>query len=136
MASRSGGAGMPAELCAPCVADWAADAPFLGCVGCSRCPRRGSCRLIPSPFRLVVGGAEEGFLQLDGNGDTEQDDALYDEAVQFVLESRRASISSVQRKLRVGYNRAARLIEAMEAAGVVSAMNSNGSREILVPDRK
>ena len=58
MASRSGGAGMPAELCAPCVADWAADAPFLGCVGCSRCPRRGSCRLIPSPFRLVVGGAE------------------------------------------------------------------------------
>lgn len=85
---------------------------------------------------IVVGGAEEGFLQLDGNGDTEQDDALYDEAVQFVLESRRASISSVQRKLRVGYNRAARLIEAMEAAGVVSAMNSNGSREILVPDRK
>lgn len=85
---------------------------------------------------IVVGGAEEGFLQLEGNGDTEQDDALYDEAVQFVLESRRASISSVQRKLRVGYNRAARLIEAMEAAGVVSAMNSNGSREILVPDRK
>ena len=82
------------------------------------------------------GGAEEPFLQLEGDGDTEQDDALYDEAVQFVLESRRASISSVQRKLRVGYNRAARLIEAMEAAGVVSPMNSNGSREILVPDRK
>ena len=82
------------------------------------------------------GGAEEPFLQLEGDGDTEQDDALYDEAVQFVLESRRASISSVQRKLRVGYNRAARLIEAMEAAGVVSPMTSNGSREILVPDRK
>ena len=82
------------------------------------------------------GGAEEPFLQLEGDGDTEQDDALYDEAVQFVLESRRASISSVQRMLRVGYNRAARLIEAMEAAGVVSPMTSNGSREILVPDRK
>lgn len=81
------------------------------------------------------GGADEPFLQLEGDGDTEQDDALYDEAVQFVLESRRASISSVQRKLRVGYNRAARLIEAMEAAGVVSSMNSNGSREILVPER-
>ena len=81
------------------------------------------------------GGSDEPFLQLEGDGDTEQDDALYDEAVQFVLESRRASISSVQRKLRVGYKRAARLIEAMEAAGVVSSMNSNGSREILVPER-
>jgi len=68
-------------------------------------------------------------------GDTESDEPLYDEAVAFVLESRRASISSVQRKLRIGYNRAARLIEAMEDAGVVSAMNSNGSREVLVPDR-
>ena len=68
-------------------------------------------------------------------GDTESDEPLYDEAVAFVLESRRASISSVQRKLRIGYNRAARLIEAMENAGVVSAMNSNGSREVLVPDR-
>ncbi|MEC9154743.1 MAG: DNA translocase FtsK 4TM domain-containing protein [Pseudomonadota bacterium] len=84
---------------------------------------------------IVSGGAEDAFVQLDGESDTEQDDALYDEAVQFVLESRRASISSVQRKLRVGYNRAARLIEAMEAAGVVSPMNANGSREILVPDR-
>ena len=74
-------------------------------------------------------------MKLDGDDDTEVDDALYDEAVQFVLESRRASISSVQRKLRIGYNRAARLIEAMELAGVVSAMNSNGSREIMVPKR-
>ncbi|HAB38599.1 MAG TPA: cell division protein FtsK, partial [Rhodobacteraceae bacterium] len=60
-------------------------------------------------------------------------DPLYDEAVAFVLESRKASISSVQRKLRVGYNRAARLIEQMEMAGVVSPMSSNGSREILPP---
>ena len=74
-------------------------------------------------------------MKLDGDDDTEVDDALYDEAVQFVLESRRASISSVQRKLRIGYNRAARLIEAMELAGVVSSMNSNGTREIMVPKR-
>ncbi len=68
-------------------------------------------------------------------GDTEQDDPLYDEAVAYVLESRRASISSVQRKLRIGYNRAARLIEAMEVAGVVSAMDASGGREVLVPGR-
>ncbi len=60
-------------------------------------------------------------------------DPLYDEAVAFVLRSRRASISSVQRQLRIGYNRAARLIESMEAAGLVSAMGHNGSREVLAP---
>ena len=65
----------------------------------------------------------------------EEDDELYDEAVNFVIESRRASISAVQRKLRIGYNRAARLIESMEAAGLVSEMSSNGSREVLVPKR-
>ena len=78
-------------------------------------------------------GSVAGEISL--TGDTESDEPLYDEAVAFILESRRASISSVQRKLRIGYNRAARLIEAMEEAGVVSAMNSNGSREVLVPDR-
>lgn len=67
------------------------------------------------------------------SGDTEQDDPLYDEACAYVLETRRASISSVQRKLRIGYNRAARLIEAMEAAGVVSAMDAAGGREVLAP---
>ncbi|KGE03515.1 DNA translocase FtsK [Pseudohaliea rubra] len=72
-----------------------------------------------------------GELQ-SGEGDDE-DDALYDEAVHYVTQSRRASISSVQRKLRIGYNRAARLIEAMEAAGVVSEMGSNGQREVLAP---
>src|SRR5690606_14574434 len=87
---------------------------------------------------VLSGGDDEPFFGLESNGgggNAEQDDALYDEAVAFVLESRRASISSVQRKLRIGYNRAARLIEAMEEAGVVSPMNSNGSREILVPKR-
>ena len=67
-----------------------------------------------------------------GNGDAETD-ALYDEAVQFVTESRKASISSVQRRFKVGYNRAATIIEDMEAAGVVSAAESNGSRVVLAP---
>jgi len=93
---------------------------------------RGSPNYEPD---IVTGGSAEPFLNLESNGATEQDDALYDEAVSFVLESRRASISSVQRKLRIGYNRAARLVEAMEDAGLVSAMNSNGSREVLVPHR-
>ncbi|MBT10391.1 MAG: cell division protein FtsK [Gammaproteobacteria bacterium] len=63
--------------------------------------------------------------------DSEIDDDLYNEAVEFVIETRRASISSVQRKFRIGYNRAARLIETMEENGIVSPMNSNGSREVL-----
>jgi DNA segregation ATPase FtsK/SpoIIIE, S-DNA-T family len=71
----------------------------------------------------------------EGGEDSEEGegDALYDEAVQFVIETRKASISSVQRKLRIGYNRAARLIETMEAAGVVSSAGHNGNREVLVP---
>lgn len=69
----------------------------------------------------------------DNNGG--EKDALYDQAVQIVLETRRASISSVQRRLKIGYNRAARLMEDMERAGLVSAMENNGNREILVPDR-
>ena len=74
-----------------------------------------------------------GELQSEANGGDSESDALYDEAVHYVTQSRRASISSVQRKLRIGYNRAARLIEAMEAAGVVSEMGSNGQREVLAP---
>ncbi len=66
-----------------------------------------------------------------GNKSGAESDALYDEAVQFVTESRKASISSVQRKFRIGYNRAARLIEDMENAGVVSPPESNGSRVVL-----
>jgi S-DNA-T family DNA segregation ATPase FtsK/SpoIIIE len=68
-----------------------------------------------------------------GSGEGEEGDALYDEAVRFVTESRKASISAVQRKLRIGYNRAARMIESMEAAGVVSEMSGNGSREVIAP---
>ena len=74
-----------------------------------------------------------GFSASDEGQEDTEGDPLYDEAVAFVLETRKASISSVQRKLRVGYNRAARLIEQMEASGVVSAMGSNGSREVLAP---
>ena len=74
-----------------------------------------------------------GELQSEASGQDDEADALYDEAVYYVTQSRRASISSVQRKLRVGYNRAARLIEAMEAAGIVSDMGTNGQREVLAP---
>ena len=69
----------------------------------------------------ILGGAEYG----------EESDPFYDEAVAFVTETRRASISAVQRKFRIGYNRAARIIEAMETAGLVSEMNASGSREVL-----
>jgi S-DNA-T family DNA segregation ATPase FtsK/SpoIIIE len=73
--------------------------------------------------------AEEGALEApDG-----ESDPLYDQAVAIVLKTRRASISLVQRHLRIGYNRAARLIEQMERSGLVSAMQSNGNRDILVP---
>ncbi|WP_430540253.1 DNA translocase FtsK [Pseudomonas entomophila] len=87
----------------------------------------------------ILNGVEEAGSGFDGgsggggDGDDPEADALYDEAVQFVLESRRASISAVQRKLKIGYNRAARMIEAMEMAGVVTPMNSNGSREVIAP---
>jgi len=61
-------------------------------------------------------------------------DPLYDEAVQIVTSTRRASISSLQRRMRIGYNRAARIIEDMEASGIVSSMNSAGNREVLAPE--
>lgn len=63
----------------------------------------------------------------------EEADVLYDDAVRVVTETRRASVSGVQRRLRIGYNRAARLVETMEAAGVVGPLQSNGSREVLAP---
>jgi len=83
---------------------------------------------------ILEGGGEAGVMPGESSGDADSEvDALYDQAVSIVTESRRASISSVQRRLKIGYNRAARMIEAMEAAGVVSEMGSNGSREVLAP---
>ena len=72
-------------------------------------------------------------LPESGGGGGDESDPLYDEAVKIVTESRRASISGVQRRLKIGYNRAARLIEAMEAAGVVSPPEHNGDRQVLAP---
>lgn len=81
-----------------------------------------------------IADANDGFSIGNGNGGAgSETDPLYDEAVQFVTESRKASISSVQRRFKVGYNRAATMIEDMEAAGVVSAAESNGSRVVLAP---
>jgi len=76
--------------------------------------------------------SDTGDFVAEGGADSEMD-ALYDEAVMFVTESRKASISSVQRRFKVGYNRAARMIEDMEAAGVVSSPEGNGSRQVLAP---
>ena len=92
----------------------------------------------PDYIEDILAGVEESGSGFEGGGSGEggegsEEDPLYDEAVNFVLESRRASISAVQRKLKIGYNRAARMIEAMEMAGVVSSMNTNGSREVIAP---
>lgn len=70
---------------------------------------------------------------MPGYNDDDEGDELYDEAVRIVTETRKASISGVQRRLKIGYNRAARMIEAMELAGIVGAAESNGSREVLAP---
>jgi len=78
-------------------------------------------------------GQQIGITGLPESTDSDSDDELYDRAVAYVVESRRASISGVQRQLRIGYNRAARLIEEMEAQGVVSAPEHNGQREVLAP---
>jgi len=76
--------------------------------------------------------SNDGDMAIADVSDAESD-PLYDQAVQIVTESRRASVSGVQRRLKIGYNRAARIVEAMEAAGVVSAMQGNGGREVLAP---
>ncbi len=80
----------------------------------------------------VGGETGDGLNPITGLADVESD-PMYDQAVSIVLKNRRASISLVQRHLRIGYNRAARLLEQMEQSGVVSAMQSNGNREVLVP---
>ncbi len=78
------------------------------------------------------GGDAGSFSGGDGEGGSESD-PLYDEAVSIVIESRRASVSGIQRRLKIGYNRAARLVEEMERAGLVGPLQSNGNREVLVP---
>ena len=97
----------------------------------------------------IEGILEGGVLEADADGDSDrkssvgdnssgssgESDAMYDEAVSIVLQHRRATISLVQRHLRIGYNRAARLLEQMEKSGLVSAMSTNGSRDILIPAR-
>lgn len=77
---------------------------------------------------------QEAGGELEGGADAEAD-PLYDQAVEIVLKNRRASISLVQRHLRIGYNRAARLVEQMERAGLVTPMQSNGNREVIAPAR-
>jgi S-DNA-T family DNA segregation ATPase FtsK/SpoIIIE len=84
---------------------------------------------------ILQGGEADlpGVPSLDESDDSAESDPLFDDAVFFVTQSRKASISSVQRKLRIGYNRAARLVDTMEATGIVSAAGHNGSREVLAP---
>jgi S-DNA-T family DNA segregation ATPase FtsK/SpoIIIE len=86
----------------------------------------------------VLNSLDEGESGEEGSSsmvDAEAD-PLYDQAVDIVVKSRRASISLVQRNLRIGYNRAARLVEQMEKAGIVTPMQSNGNREVLAPSRE
>ncbi|MGC6387608.1 DNA translocase FtsK 4TM domain-containing protein [Ewingella sp. S1.OA.A_B6] len=87
----------------------------------------------PKYIESIISGGEEG----EGGGlglDSEEElDALFDQAVAFVVDKRRASISGVQRQFRIGYNRAARIVEQMEAQGIVSVPGHNGNREVLAP---
>ncbi|MDP4770639.1 MAG: DNA translocase FtsK 4TM domain-containing protein [Limnohabitans sp.] len=84
---------------------------------------------------VLEGGTTDDDGGMLGEGDNGEKDPMYDQAVEVVLKNRKASISLVQRHLKIGYNRAARLVEDMEKAGLVSAMSGSGQREILVPAR-
>jgi S-DNA-T family DNA segregation ATPase FtsK/SpoIIIE len=91
--------------------------------------------VLSGPSQMIAGISGEDEIPGLIGGDAEQD-ALYDEAVKIVISERKPSISYVQRRLKIGYNRSARLLEAMEAAGVVGPLQSNGSREVLAPGGK
>ncbi len=95
---------------------------------------QGEPDYVPGLLEPELGADGEGG-GFDGAGGDAESDPLYDQAVQIVLQSRKASISLVQRHLRIGYNRSARLLDQMEKAGLVSALSSNGNRDILVPAR-
>ncbi len=100
---------------------------------CDDWRRRGAPNYIEEITRIGEDGNAAGFGGEGEEGGDPEADPLYDQAVAFVIESGRVSISSVQRRLKIGYNRAARMVEAMEAAGLVSAMQPNGQREVLRP---
>ena len=91
----------------------------------------------PRYIKEILEDADENIsgmdLEIDSDGET---DPIYDQAVEFILDTKKVSISSIQRRFKIGYNRAARIVETMESAGIVSPMGSNGNREILVPSRK
>jgi len=93
---------------------------------------RGEPQYIDEVLEGPAVGADMGGMPGEGEEDSEMD-ALYDEAVRIVTETRKASISGVQRRLRIGYNRAARMVEEMERSGVVGPLESNGSREVIAP---
>jgi S-DNA-T family DNA segregation ATPase FtsK/SpoIIIE len=82
----------------------------------------------PSEPLVGISGEPKAAGDLDG-----ETDALYDQAVHIVTETRRASVSGIQRRLKIGYNRAARMVETMEQVGIVGNLQSNGSREVLAP---
>ncbi|MET1116143.1 MAG: DNA translocase FtsK, partial [Comamonas sp.] len=85
---------------------------------------------------VLEGGVVDGDGEIGGDGgENGEKDPMYDQAVEVVLKDRKASISYVQRKLRIGYNRSARLLEDMEKAGLVSSLTTSGQREVLVPAR-
>lgn len=86
----------------------------------------------PQYIEEIVQTTETNISGIDGDHDAEKD-VLYDQAVQIVIETKKASISGIQRRLKIGYNRAARMVESMEAAGLVGPLESNGAREILIP---
>jgi S-DNA-T family DNA segregation ATPase FtsK/SpoIIIE len=89
--------------------------------------------VLSGPKGPVPGLSDETGEAGEGNGVDGEQDPLYDEAVRIVTETRKASVSGVQRRLKIGYNRAARLVESMESAGLVGPLQPNGSREVLAP---
>jgi S-DNA-T family DNA segregation ATPase FtsK/SpoIIIE len=87
----------------------------------------------PQYIEEVLSGPADESNGFAANGDDSESDPLYDQAVKLVTQTRKASISGVQRRLKIGYNRAARMVEAMEMAGIVGPLESNGSREVIAP---